>query len=428
MLDQENLAKSFNTITKTLSQHLDKDYTASYLIELVLIGCIALFSHFVQKTINQRYLNYLVKKEKTTTLRERLFYSVIYFSKPLIAFLLLLVTMSVSSIFTYQLEMYHLAINLTMIWFVCIFAMYAIPDFFVRAVVFCTLIPFLIFNALGISEPVLDYLDSLGFNVAGVNFSIFLILKTLLTATFLFWLVKLISRSVTTLIDSQISVDIEVRDLLQTLFQIILYATATFITFDIVGFDLKSFAMIGGAIGIGIGLGLQKIAANFISGVIVLFEQNIKVGHLVEIDGMGKPGWIRHLGARAAVVDTGDGKALLIPNEELLTKTVIDWTSYDRKIRTDLYIKVCFKSNLEKAKSIIVQAATSHPICSKKNPPTCYLEKFTDNGAEFLLQFWVDDLSVGKMDMQNDVLLYIWKRFAEENIEHPFPSDCARSA
>lgn len=173
-------------------------------------------------------------------------------------------------------------------------------------------------------------------------------------------------------------------------------------------------------VGIGIGFGLQKIAANFISGIIILFEQNIKVGHLVEVPGSGSPGWIRHLGARAAVIDTGDGRELLIPNEELLTKTVVDWTAKSKAIRTDLRIKVAFKSDLEKAKEIMLFAVQSHSYCSHLLAPTCYLEKFTDSGAEFLLQFWVDDLTVGKMEMQNDVLLYIWKTFAKENIEHAY--------
>lgn len=426
MMEQENFNEPFSgmsqTITHFFSDSLEKVTDIAFLSEVGIIVCIPFLSHIIHKVIKRRYLNYMFKEEETPSLGQRVLYSAISFLKPLIAFILFLIAMSVSSTFTDKLEIYKLAIKFTMIWFLVILAKCAIPDFFVRAVAFCTLLPLLIFSTLDLSAPVLSYLDSLSFNISGVRLSILLVLKTLLIATCLFWVARFISRTVSTLIDSQRKINMEIRDLMQNLFQIILYTTVTLMTLDIVGIDLKSLAIVGGAIGIGIGLGLQKIAANFVSGIIILFEQNIKVGHLVQVNGVDKPGWIRHLGARAAVIDTDDGKELLIPNEELLTKTVIDWTSNDRKIRTDLHVKVSFKSDLEKAKAILIEAVKSHPICSKRNPPSCYLEKFTDNGAEFLLQFWVDDLSVGKMDMQNDVLVYIWRRFSEENIEHPSPA------
>lgn len=426
MVNQENFNDPFSglsqlaeTITQFFSYNLEKFTQFALWSEVALIVCVVLISHIIQKFIQRRYSKYIAGEEENLSIRQRLFYLMIAFSKPFIAFILLLIAMGISAIFTENLKIYQIAIKFTMIWFVAIFIKRAIPDFFVQAVIFFTLIPLLIFTALDLSGPVLTYLDSLGFTLAGIHISIFLVLKTLLIATCLFWVANFVSRSVMTLIESQTKINLEIRDLMQNLFQVILYATVTLVTFDLVGIDLRSLAIVGGAIGIGIGLGLQKIASNFVSGIIILFEQNVKVGHLIEVNGTGKAGWVRHLGARAVVIDTGDGKELLIPNEELLTRTVIDWTSNNRKTRTDLHVKVSFKSDLEKAKSIMIQAVQSHPVCSKIDPPTCYLEKFTDNGAEFLLQFWVDDLSRGKMDMQNDVLLYIWKRFAEENIEHP---------
>lgn len=414
--------KSIESISTFFSDLWSNINNLSSIVEIVVIFAIAFISYQLQKWIQIRYLAILVKEEKTSW-TQRLLFETLSFTSPFIAFVLLFLAMSITAGFTHNLDAYKLSIKLTLIWFIWVFVIHTIPDLFVRWVVACILIPFLIFSTFGLSTPVLNYLDSLGFPLGGIHISILLILKGLLIATFSFWFARLICKVVISFIESQKKINPEVQDMLSNLFQVILYSTVALITLDLLGIDFTSLALIGGAIGIGIGLGLQKIAANFISGIIILFEQNIKVGHLVEIQGGGNPGWIRHLGARAAVIDTSDGKELLIPNEELLTKTLIDWTSKDKKLRTDLQIKVSVFSNLEKAKEIMLEAVTSHPLCSKSLPPSCFLEKFIDNSAQFLLQFWVDDLSIGKMDMQNDVLLTIWKRFAEENIEFPTPTN-----
>lgn len=384
--------------------------------EIFIITTIVIASCYFQTTIKKRYV--LDSDEENPLWYKRLLYLGISFTAPIFTFIFISIAMSISAGFTENLTLYKLTIKLCLIWGICIFIFHTMPDLFVRTVILCTLIPTFILSTFGLSIPLLNYLDTLGFPLGGVQISVFLILKGLLIGTCLLWFARLVCQNVIHFINSQQKITPELRDLMGNLVQVILYVAVFLITFDLIGIDLKTLAIVGGAIGIGIGLGLQKIAANFISGIIILFEQNIKVGHLVEIPGE-KPGWIRHLGTRAAIVDMGNGRDLLIPNEELLTKTVIDWTAQNRKIRIDLQIKVSFKSNLEKAKKIMLDAVTNHPICSKSSPPSCFLEKFTDNGAQFVLLFWVDDLTIGQMDMQNDVLLTIWKRFGEENIEHP---------
>ncbi len=386
----------------------------------VLLGII--FASYLFQRWLKHYYNVNTNIEKKTGVLSFIISMIISFAAPMLAFFCISIAMSISSKFTHNLEVYHFGFHATIVWFLWILAIHVIPDAFVRSVLCCTLIPFLILWTLGVSDPVIDYLNALSLNLGVMQLSIFLILKILLIATCLLWFARIVTDSVHSFLDNNKKITPEVRDLMQNLFRIIFYTVVALVSLDLVGVDLKSLTLLGGAVGIGIGLGLQKIAANFISSVIILFEQKIKVGHFIEIYGSGNPGWIRHLGARAAIIDMGDGKELLVPNEELLTKTVIDWTARDSKARSDLRIKVSFQSNLERAKQIIIEAAQSHPYCSKSFAPSTYLEKFTDNGAQFLLQFWVDNLAVGKMDMQNDVLLTIWKKFSEEGIEHPIIS------
>lgn len=416
------LSSSTDAIAAFFSQMWEKLNHPASIVEVGVIVCIALLSFFLQKWLKGRYIHFITCKERSRW-SQRILFAALSFITPLLVFALLSFAMTLTTAFTQNLEVYELSIKLTLVWFAWLLIVHTIVDPFIQWIVSFSLIPLLIFSTLGLSNHVFNYLDSLGFPLAGIHISIFVILKGLLIATCLFWFARLICQGAISFIESQKKINPQIRDLMQNLFQVILYTTVILITCDLIGLDLKSLAIIGGAIGIGIGLGLQKIAANFISGIIILFEQNVKIGHLVEIPGRGNPGWVRHLGARAVVIDTGDGRELLIPNEELLTTTLIDWTLKDYKVRTDLQIKISYQSNLEKTQEIILEVATEHPLCSKSLPPFCYLEKFTDNGAQFSLQFWVDDISLGKikMDMQNDILLSIWKRFGNENIEFAVP-------
>lgn len=414
------LTNHFNSIGDFFRRLWLKMYDLSAIAEIGIIVAITFFACFVQKLIVNRYEAYIAKQEKPS-LFHHLFSFLLPFTAPFISFVGFSFAMSVTAGFTSQLEIYELAIRLCVVWFFWILILRIISDLFLRIVLCITLFPLLILSTFGLSTPLTNYLKSLEFSVLGIHLSVYILLKLLIITTCLLWVANGVSRITLTFIKRHTRINDEMRDLLENIFHVVLYSAVTLISLNLVGIDLTSLAIVGGAIGIGVGFGLQKIAANFISGIIILFEQNVKVGHLVEVPGSTSPGWIRHLGARAALIDTGDGREVLIPNEELLTKTVVDWTAKDKKTRTDLRIKVAFKSDLEKAKQIMLDAAKSHPYCSPSLPPACYLEKFTDNGAEFLLQFWVDDLTVGKMEMQNDVLLYIWKTFDREHIQHPLP-------
>ncbi|MBA3816365.1 MAG: mechanosensitive ion channel [Parachlamydiaceae bacterium] len=394
----------------------------SHLVPIIEISSIVGFvflSYVFQKWVILKYDRDYLENEDAQTFKEMIIVLLISFTAPIVTFVFSSVALSISTHLNYDPEIYRISIHLTFVWMAWIFLTKSISDIFVRWIVTCTLIPLFTFTAFGLADPIVNYLDSLSFNLGETRISIFIILKGLLIATCLAWGARFLSQYITSLIENQKKISLEMRDLIGNIFKIILYTTVALITLDLVGIDLKSFAIVGGAIGIGIGLGLQKIAANFISGIIILFEQNVKVGHLVEIPGGAGPGWIRHLGTRAAIIDTEDGKHTLIPNEELLTKSLIDWTAKNKKIRVNLIIKVCFESNLELAKHIILESAINHRLCSKSPPPDCFLQKFTDNGAQFMLRYWVEDLTAGSLEMQNDVLFNIWKCFSKENIQFP---------
>ena len=203
----------------------------------------------------------------------------------------------------------------------------------------------------------------------------------------------------------------------------ILRSLLVFISFVIalstIGLDLTSFALLGGAVGVGIGFGLQKVVSNLVSGLILLIDRSIKPGDVIEIEGTY--GWINSLRARYASVITRDGKEHLIPNEDLITNRVINWSFSDRNVRVRVPVGISYDSNPRLAIELCLQAAKSTSRTLMDPEPKCLLTGFGDNSIDLELRFWIDDPSNGVGNVRSAVLLSIWDNFNENNIEIPYP-------
>ncbi len=210
------------------------------------------------------------------------------------------------------------------------------------------------------------------------------------------------------------------KEILNKAFQILFYFLAFIISLDVLGIDLKTLTIFGGAVGIGIGFGLQKITSNFISGIILLFEKSVRNNDLVELaDGVF--GYVRHTGARYTLIETFEGREVMIPNEDFITNRVVNWTYKNKEARIRLDVGVSYDSDIEKARDLILEAAKEHPRCVTVPKPQCFLREFADSSVSFLLFFWVADVTKGRFETQSDVMRAIWKKFKENNITIPFP-------
>ena len=189
---------------------------------------------------------------------------------------------------------------------------------------------------------------------------------------------------------------------------------------DVLGIDLTAFAVVGGAIGIGIGFGLQKITSNFISGLILLFEKSVEEGDLIELND-GTIGYVRSTGARYTLIETFESREIMIPNEDFITNRVTNWTFSNSQGRIEINIGVAYGSDLDQVSEILINAAKEHPRCSKQPAADSFLVDFGDNSINFTLYFWVDDIVEGLKRPKSDVLFSIWRKFKDNNIEIPFP-------
>ncbi|MDA0944880.1 MAG: mechanosensitive ion channel [bacterium] len=210
------------------------------------------------------------------------------------------------------------------------------------------------------------------------------------------------------------------KALLSKSLEIVLYLLLLIIGLRVLGIDLTALTVIFGFLGVGIGFGLQRIAANFISGIILLFENAFEVDDLIEMDG-GIYGFIRQINARYTRIETFDGKEIMVPNEDFITHRVTNWTYSNAQGRIEINVGVAYDSDIKHAQALILDAAKSHPQCSQYPEPEVHLRTFGDNAVNFLLFLFVDDVTQGRYAIQSEVMIMIWNRFKANNISIPFP-------
>jgi small-conductance mechanosensitive channel len=189
------------------------------------------------------------------------------------------------------------------------------------------------------------------------------------------------------------------------------------------GLDLTTLTVLTGAIGIGLGFGLQSIASNFVSGFVLLMDRSIKPGDVISLSGLGGGtehfGWVQELRGRYVVVRDRDGVETLVPNQHLITNPVINWSYADPRVRLRLPVRISYKDDPEKALLLLQQATETHRRILRDPLPVARLLAFGDSGLELELRFWISDPQEGVNNVRSDVNRAIWQLFKENGISMP---------
>ena len=199
----------------------------------------------------------------------------------------------------------------------------------------------------------------------------------------------------------------------------VLVMLAFVIALNVAGVDLTAFAIFSGALGVGLGFGLQKVVSNLISGIILLLDRSIKPGDVIALDETY--GTINALHARYASVITRDGTEYLIPNEDLITQRVENWTHSNSDVRLKIPIGISYSSDVRRAMELCLEAAAVTKRILERPEPKCLLIGFGDSAVDLELRIWIGDPTNGVRNVRSEVLLGIWDRFHEHGIEFPFP-------
>jgi len=276
-----------------------------------------------------------------------------------------------------------------------------------------------VFHILGLLVPVITLLDNIGFTMGGVRLTLLSVFKAIIL---IFALLKL-----GTWVSDQLEKKIrEVDDLtpsahvlVSKIIKISIIGLVCIVSLTSIGIDLSAFAVFGGMIGVGIGFGLQKVVANFISGIILLLDKSIKPGDVIEIGDVY--GWVSDFKARYASVVTRDGKEYLIPNEDMITQQVINWSYSTSQIRVRIPVGVSYNDDVHLARKLMLESIKGIDRVLTKPEAACLLKGFGDNSVDFELRFWIKDPQNGLANIRSVVMLNIWDKFKQNNIEIPYP-------
>jgi len=338
----------------------------------------------------------------------------------LITLLLMALALALLEKETFSPHLLPLALKCTVAWFVIRLVMLMSTRRTAGWFIALVILPITLLQLFGIWEPLTHTLAEWEFSVGTIKLNAYGILRSIIAVAVLFWLAAFASKTTEERLRRMRSLRPSSRALVMKIFQIALYFVVFLIGLQILGVSLGALSVFGGALGVGIGFGLQKIASNFISGIILLFERSVQVDDLVELQD-GTSGFIRHTGARYTLLELPDGREMLIPNEDFITQRTINLTYSNRKARVEIRLGIGYDSDIALARQLMLDAANTHPRCIKDPGAACFIDGFGDSSINLVLYFWVGDVTDGRLEPKSDVLMAIWNAFKAHHISIPYP-------
>ena len=312
-----------------------------------------------------------------------------------------------------------LALKLATAWFFISVASRIIRSRFFSRVFALIVWSYFALSVFGLIEDVSKAMDAAGVQLGDFRISILLVFNAVLFITVALWLAVTTGNFVDDKVQRVEDITPSFRVLIGKIVKISLIATAVLLSLSAVGIDLTAFAVFSGAVGVGLGFGLQKVVSNFISGVIILLDKSIKPGDTINLGDTF--GWIRELRARFVSVVTRDGREFLIPNEDFITQQVINWSFTDKLVRLDVNFGVSYNSDPHEVIRIAKEATAGVERVLVQKPPVCWMTGFGDSSIDFIVRFWIRDPQMGLTNIRGQVLIALWDAFKENGIEFPFP-------
>jgi len=282
------------------------------------------------------------------------------------------------------------------------------------------LIPAVALYALGLLDLVTALLAQTNVGIGNIQFSVLSVIWAFVVGGLLFWLGQWSNSQSATYIERQ-QMRPAIRQLVVKVAEIMIFGIAFLMLMNILGIDLTTFAVLGGAIGVGLGFGLQKIASNFISGVILLLEGQATVGYYVELDG-GEAGIIVKMMARATILESYAGRWIVVPNEDFIVTRVVNYSDSGSANRYEAAFSVSYDTDINEIPAIVEAAVATHKdVLSKPYPPDCELRAFGESGVDFAVEFGGTGIDDGPKKYTSDVLFLVWNALKDNGIKIPYP-------
>ena len=421
-MDSELFSKQLDSVWLSIQSMLIQP--ATYLQLLVIIASYAAAYWIYSKTVKKRVDKHSkVASDHPINIMLFRLSNVVY---PLVAIILLRVFTSIGITADLQVWLINTALNIA----VLVFAYSVIKEFvsnsFMSALFKVVGLPILLLHLLGYLPTFIKTLEAVSINLGNIQISLYGLSRVLFFGAILFWLGRASSNVGKVIIRNQQTLDISTREVFTKLFEVGLFCIIALLLLNIMGVNLTALAVFGGALGVGLGLGLQTIASNFISGIIILLDKSLTIGDFVELEN-GKSGFVREFKMRHAILETYDGKDILVPNETFISSLLTNWTHKDPKQRYRVDFSVAYATDVRAMVEIIKQAVAEHPqvISGPEIPfeerPDCEIDSFGDNGINMFVEFWMQGIDDGKNRVGGDLLLIILETLKANDIAIPFP-------
>ena len=313
-----------------------------------------------------------------------------------------------------------IAATLATVWVGIAFAAQLVRNRPLRRIVTWALWIWATLHFLDLSAVTAEFLDDLAIETGGFRISALGIISAIAVIGVFFALARITSKTTAARIRSNQDISPSMQVLAVKGVQVVLYGCAFFLGVKAVGIDLTGLAVLSGAIGVGLGFGLQKVVSNLVSGVIILLDKSIKPGDVISLGETF--GWINALGARYVSVVTRDGKEYLIPNEDLITGQVVNWSHSDEFVRLDIFFGTSYGCDPHQVRKLAIEAAAAvDRVLSHPKLPVCHIVGFGDSSVDYILRFWIRDPTGGLTNIRGNVYLALWDAFKAHDISIPFP-------
>lgn len=277
-------------------------------------------------------------------------------------------------------------------------------------------------NILGVLDETSSTLDALGINIGEFRLSALTVTKGILALIALIYIANVISALVERQIKKSTALTMTTKVLINKVVKITLVTSAILVGVTTAGIDLSLLAVFSGAVGLGIGFGLQKVISNLFSGLLLLLDQSIKPGDIIELPNSdGTFGWVHQMGARYTEIVTRDNKSFLIPNEDFITHQVINWSHGDTLVRVEIKFGVSYQADPHLVRRVATEAAKRPERVVSEPSPVCHIVEFGDSSVNYTLRFWIKDAQKGVTNAKGDVMLALWDALKENDINIPYP-------
>ena len=271
----------------------------------------------------------------------------------------------------------------------------------------------------GLLSPIRETLDQVQFSFGDNNFSLFLVFQIIFGSALAVLFAVTLGQFIENRLMNVDQLDMNARVMLNKVFKITLYVVAVVVALSSIGLDLTFLSVFGGAFGVGLAFGMQKIASNYVCGFIILLDKSIHIGDILMVGE--HYGVVTLIRSRYTVLRKLDGIEVIIPNETLISENIINHTLTDRKSRISIDVQISYKSSVDKAFEILLNSAKNESRVLNDPAPSVFLMKFADSGIDLMLSFYIVDPEEGSWGLKSDIYREIWNEFQKQDIEIPYP-------